>query len=199
MPKTSLPLCQPSLTSSSSLSAKVLATASIGKSWPKSCSLPFHPVLRGGQSACRPCTAHCSRHSAAASVSPHPDPSPPKPHSNPSKTKKSCHSHPPIPHFHPVTPSVSTFHFQPHWDLKSLGTPSRHSVCSTPQILGKMYIWLFLQLGSRRGIPCIHVSPVSLETFSGMKEEPGSGRSGGLKKEERKKTKGHVRRVGKKE
>lgn len=57
MPKTSLPLCQPSLTSSSSLSAKVLATASIGKSWPKGCSLPFHPVLRGGQSACRPCTA----------------------------------------------------------------------------------------------------------------------------------------------
>lgn len=121
MPKTSLPLCQPSLTSSSSLSAKVLATASIGKSWPKGCSLPFHPVLRGGQSACRPCTAPVTLQ---------------QPVSPPTQIllhqslraillrQKSCHSHPPIPHFHPVTPSVSTFHFQPHWDLKSLGTPS---------------------------------------------------------------------------
>ena len=47
-------------------------------------------------------TLHCSSLSAGSPL-PHPDPSLPN-QSNPSKTKK-LHSHPPLLHFHPVTPS----------------------------------------------------------------------------------------------
>lgn len=47
-------------------------------------------------------TLRCSSLSAG-SPPPHPDPSPPN-QSNPSKIKK-LHSHPPLLHFHPVTPS----------------------------------------------------------------------------------------------